>query len=340
VAALTARDAERALRFVTEAGEFGGGHAFTPAVLVELGKLVEADEIHYGELDRVRMRDRYAVHRPGDEAGSEPVEVTYWDIAADHPVCHAHTRGDLRPLKVSDFLSLPRLRKSRVYALWFRPYGIDHELTVPLPSPLWHTKTFLFDRGRGSSDFTERDRLVLELLQPHLTRLWHAAVTRRRLRAAMDYLESGDEQDARGLVVLGVDGRIDFASPAARRLLSDVGGQTRGSELPPALADWLETGAPTLDLVCAGHRVTVSRSGHALLLEEAQPSLGLTSRETQILSWVARGKTNREIAEHLWIAPSTVRKHLENVYGKLGVSTRTAAAARFLGLLDEKQPAS
>jgi DNA-binding CsgD family transcriptional regulator len=53
---------------------------------------------------------------------------------------------------------------------------------------------------------------------------------------------------------------------------------------------------------------------------------------------VARGKTNREVAETLWIAPSTVRKHLDNVYAKLGVSTRTAAVARFLGVLDE-QPA-
>jgi DNA-binding NarL/FixJ family response regulator len=40
------------------------------------------------------------------------------------------------------------------------------------------------------------------------------------------------------------------------------------------------------------------------------------------------GKTNAEIAEILWIAPGTIRKHLENVYEKLGVHTRTAAVAR------------
>ena len=60
----------------------------------------------------------------------------------------------------------------------------------------------------------------------------------------------------------------------------------------------------------------------------------MTPRESQILAWVARGKTNREVAELLWIAPTTVRKHLENVYAKLGVTTRTAAVARFLGVLD------
>jgi DNA-binding CsgD family transcriptional regulator len=53
----------------------------------------------------------------------------------------------------------------------------------------------------------------------------------------------------------------------------------------------------------------------------------LTAREQQVIAFVAQGKTNPEIAELLWIAPSTVRKHLENVYAKLGVHTRTAAAA-------------
>lgn len=53
-----------------------------------------------------------------------------------------------------------------------------------------------------------------------------------------------------------------------------------------------------------------------------------------MLAWVARGKTNAEISEIHWLSPGTVRKHLENVYAKLGVSTRTAAVARFLGLLD------
>ena len=54
----------------------------------------------------------------------------------------------------------------------------------------------------------------------------------------------------------------------------------------------------------------------------------LTDREREILEWVAVGKTNAEIAKILWVAPSTIRKHLENVYAKLGVHTRTAAVAR------------
>ena len=54
---------------------------------------------------------------------------------------------------------------------------------------------------------------------------------------------------------------------------------------------------------------------------------GLTRREQEVVVLVAEGKTNAEIARQLWISPGTVRRHLENVYAKLGVHTRTAAAA-------------
>ena len=56
------------------------------------------------------------------------------------------------------------------------------------------------------------------------------------------------------------------------------------------------------------------------------PSLGLTPREAEVLGWVARGKTNAQIAALLFISPLTVRKHLENIFEKLGVRTRTAAS--------------
>ncbi|MGE8498738.1 MAG: response regulator [Pseudomonas sp.] len=53
----------------------------------------------------------------------------------------------------------------------------------------------------------------------------------------------------------------------------------------------------------------------------------LTEREVEVLRWVACGKTNRDIGDILGLSPRTVNKHLEHVYVKLGVETRTAAAA-------------
>ncbi len=52
----------------------------------------------------------------------------------------------------------------------------------------------------------------------------------------------------------------------------------------------------------------------------------LTPREREVLALVAEGRTNAEIASTLWISPLTVRRHLENIFGKLDVHTRTAAA--------------
>jgi DNA-binding CsgD family transcriptional regulator len=329
---LAARDSERLLRFVADAEDLGGEDPFTPEVLAELGKLLPCNRLVYEEQDRVRQRVRHTVRR-ADGWDPPAISVSYWDIAAEHPVCSRHNRGDFRALKLSDFLSLKQLRRSRIYALWFRPAGIERELAVAIPSPPWHTKTFLFNRPRGP-DFTERDRLMLDLLQPHLGRLWRAAQTRRRLRAALETLESSSDVEPRGLVLLASDGRIDFATPSARRLIREHFGVAPGHELPPALAKWAESGSPTVAPRVAGCSLTVDRFGDTFLLEELHDELGLTTREREILAWVARGKTNPEIAETLWIAPTTVRRHLEHIYSKLGVHTRTAAAARLLGILN------
>lgn len=58
--------------------------------------------------------------------------------------------------------------------------------------------------------------------------------------------------------------------------------------------------------------------------------LGLTPREAEVLFWVARGKTNDEIATVLGVGRTTVKKHLESTFVKLGVENRTSAAAMAL----------
>jgi DNA-binding CsgD family transcriptional regulator len=333
VAALAARDAEDVLRFVAAADELAGEHAFTPEVLAELSRLVEADWVAYSEMDRVRQRFGYGALRPDDEVWEG--EATYWEIAAEHPVCSRHNAGDFRALKLSDFMTLKELRKSRIYALWFSPPGIEHELNVAIPSPPWHTKTFLFER-RSGRDFTERDRRVLDVLQPHLARLWRSAQVRRRLRAALASLDESSDQDSPGVLLLAPGGgHVEFASPAARRLLEEFLGEQLNDQTPETLFAWFESGSATFVCPRGRDRLTISRGDGMLLLEPTRDELGLTSRERDVLAWVARGKTNPEVAEILWVTPSTVRKHLENIYAKLGVHTRTAAVTRFLGALGD-----
>ena len=61
----------------------------------------------------------------------------------------------------------------------------------------------------------------------------------------------------------------------------------------------------------------------------------LTPRETDVLGWVAKGKTNRDIGEILGMSPRTVNKHLEHVYAKIGVESRSGAAAIAVRALDQ-----
>lgn len=60
----------------------------------------------------------------------------------------------------------------------------------------------------------------------------------------------------------------------------------------------------------------------------------LTRREAEVLSQMAVGQTNSEIGQQLGVSSRTVEKHLQHIYAKLGIRTRTAALVRALALSD------
>ncbi len=333
--ALTNGDAERLLRFVAEAQSLSGDQPFTPELLVELGRLIEADCVTYHEDDYVRRRQLGYVLRPGDDDDDGDITDDEWDLMAEHPICRLwREEGRFSALRLSDVITGREFRKSHFYAEFFAPWGVEYELKVRLPSPPWHGKTFAFHRKAGR-DFAVRDRQVLQLLTPHFSRLWHEARTRRLLGEALAEVDRANEHGSRGVIFFGLDGEAEFMSPPVHRLLRDFFPAVPAGRLPAALADWLENGRSQSLLRRRGdRRLVIERTADSLILEERVEEIPLTARERDVLSWVARGKTNAEIAQLLWLAPSTVRKHLENVYAKLGVNTRTAAVARFLGLLD------
>lgn len=100
-------------------------------------------------------------------------------------------------------------------------------------------------------------------------------------------------------------------------------------ELDNLRSDWDDRVIGLLQLLTPHLRQLIRRAdARATVRHEAR---ALTSRELEILSLVAEGRTNGELAHMLWISPNTVRKHLENAFDKLGVHTRTAAVARVFG---------
>src|SRR5690606_35289350 len=79
---------------------------------------------------------------------------------------------------------------------------------------------------------------------------------------------------------------------------------------------------------------TSNASVHAALAA----TFGLTAREAEVLYWVVKGKINRDIADILGASPATVKKHLERIFAKLGVVTRTSAAGMALRRIRQLHP--
>lgn len=144
-----------------------------------------------------------------------------------------------------------------------------------------------------------------------------------------------------GTVLLDAQGRVAWQSPQAGRWLDEAfaGRPARERE------DWVRSVPAAGDSAVplpAGRRLVARHLGEsgfseAMLLLRAervdavsaprQPEVPLTPRETEVLSWLAKGKTNRDIADILGMSPRTVNKHLEHIFQKLGVETRSAATA-------------
>ena len=146
------------------------------------------------------------------------------------------------------------------------------------------------------------------------------------------------------IVDAGRTGRISFATSKAEELLVKYFGSRARHSLPELLIRWAgrgrEKGSVPLPAwsVRRGHEQLLVRltgrkdGGLQFLLEEKSDDasclkvLGLTRREAEVLLWMTRGKTNPEIALILGCKASTVSKHTERIFRKLGVETRTAAA--------------
>lgn len=172
--------------------------------------------------------------------------------------------------------------------------------------------------------------------QEVLARLGTHVRNARAVRQAREAIDLGGH----GVLVLDAQQRLAWCSPQAQRWLAEC--------LPPevasALGGWLRDGDEAAWPLPDGRRLLARRLGgvgfqgsETLWLLTLRPggdhapsrlsTAALTPRETEVLSWIAKGKTNRDVGEILGMSPRTVNKHLEHVYEKLGVETRAAAAA-------------
>lgn len=193
----------------------------------------------------------------------------------------------------------------------------------------------------GGVDYVTKPIVIEEMLARIRVHLGNARLT-QSARAALDV-------SGRFLFAVNRQGHILWATPQAQKLLADHhGAQADDFVLPPSLLQWLEQAKgkgssksqaaflpdnPQLRCYYMGETapneflLRLSKEAGTALPPEFTSELGLTTREGEVLAWLSKGKTNRDIAQILGLSPRTVDKHLEQIYAKLGVENRTAAAA-------------
>jgi DNA-binding NarL/FixJ family response regulator len=195
----------------------------------------------------------------------------------------------------------------------------------------------------GGVDYVTKPLVLDELLARIRVHIANARLS-SSARAALD-------TTGRHLLAADAAGRLLWATPQASKLLARAfpAFDPDMFVLPEAGSAWLlarsegRSDQPSVPLIEIGDMALrlsfvgrLDRDEILLRLTEESPSadwvalkekLGVTTREAEVLLWIARGKPNRDIAEILGMSPRTVNKHLEQIYVKLGVENRAAAAA-------------
>jgi len=189
----------------------------------------------------------------------------------------------------------------------------------------------------GGVDYVVKPIRAQEVLARLHTHARNARITRM----------ARDAVDVAGMGVVFVDtrGRIAWRSPQAALWLHALEDPVAPGLLPASLEPALAPGAAITIGTATGMRLSVRNLGAAALgetmllfaIQREGPAArladaALTPRETEVLSWLAKGKTNRDIGDILGTSPRTVNKHLEHIFEKLGVETRAAAAALASGM--------
>ena len=283
------------------------------------------------------------------EALSSSDMQIFADYLHEHPLFGTlNVERRVETLKITDLVSRQEFYRTTLYNELYRRMKIANQLITPLLISDDFFVACAINTSRA--EFSERDRRMLTMLAPHLASAIRNAFAYNRLSGALD-------TQACGIVALGSNGKPVFISEYARRLFEKyfAGEKCAADALPPTLSGWIgkinlsvETNESPAPLKIAAQndemtaRLAFNRQTgeRTLLLEEKRAAtpqsfavLGLTPRESEILFWITQGKTDDVIGLFCGISPRTVQKHVENIFKKLGVESRTAAMLRSLEAL-------
>lgn len=354
----THRDLKLAVDLIGSVGAQSAPAALAEAGVRELPQLVGSD-LTTLSVCTLRTGHRRVVCNPVGALSEEDIDC-FDRFFFEHPLVRYHAQNpDGASHRISDSQAPQIFHRTALFNDYYRNVGIAHAIAVPLFVDSSLLVSFVLNRkGR---DFSERDREVLDLVRRPLAALYRNALALDGVRQALSRVTEETADDGWMLVSLDAARRVGGIAPRIEPWFSAAfAGSLIGAGvlLPPnldrAVAEQFAAidGAFTLaatpsEVEGRGCRCTVqvlwrgdpARDAVVLIRRvgaaerKPAPVQQLTTREREVLQWVAAGKTNAQVAEILAASPRTIGKHLENIYAKLGVETRTAAVNRGMAML-------
>ncbi|MEI7431276.1 MAG: response regulator [Betaproteobacteria bacterium] len=217
-----------------------------------------------------------------------------------------------------------------------------HHIPIVFMTGLTETEHVVAAFAAGGADYVTKPIRPAEVLARISAHVQNA----RQIKQARSALDAFGQAT---VAIRASDGKLVWQTPLSRKLLKEYF-SCGEEETPQRLLDWVAEAEkaryngrePNALLIAEGSRrllasfhdqtgdqewlVVLHEENDASAIESLIAAFRLTQREAEVLYWVAQGKTSKDIGDIFGSSPRTVNKHLEHVFEKLGVETRTAAA--------------
>ncbi|MBX7173960.1 MAG: helix-turn-helix transcriptional regulator [Pyrinomonadaceae bacterium] len=294
------------------------------------------------------------IYEPMNAISPQELEI-YGNYMHEHPIYgEIIFNRRFNAIAISDFVPDNKFTRTGIYNEYYRRVGIDRQISVTMdinPDCL-----VVCTLSRDGRDFDEIEKAVLNLMSPHFTSAVRNTNSFERLQSSEENWQSVAESMGRAIIILDSEMIIKYLSDYSAQLLEKYfpKDKLKINNFPHFFYRWiaksLEETNKTKEFRLPPKPLTLTANGERLLVQftyntssnlinlflseekdlsvEDLTFLGLTKRETEILYWIACGKSNPEIAILCNISVRTVHKHVEHIYIKLGIETRTAAILR------------
>ena len=293
-------------------------------------------------------------YSPPGTVSEESVRL-FGELVHEHPYYReAVLTQEEQTFRTSDYVLLPTFHRTTLYNEFYKLFEGQAQMTTAMR--LSPTSLVTCSIHRPSMDFTDRELEMLKLITPHLRAAFANAQAFEKVDSERKRLITAVRK---GIAAINADGDIIFINEIAEKLLQIYFPDCVPHRLPEALRRHIQSQAHSVEgqdyyAPAEPYRVKNERAELiirltfdtqarqlTLIFEEKVErtksdfcSLGLTERESEVLFWMGKGKTDKEIAHICSLSPRTAQKHAENIFVKLGVETRTSAVMAALERLD------